>query len=394
MLAPRILHFARNQVFWDCPSLSACEALPAGLPRPMDNAAGPDRHWRGRLQIEKADDLAGGNDQPLSAYWQTAVRKYTSCNITNRGDKLIALWGIAKLVKDAMLVEYAEGLWEENLEDQLAWRVAECKLHKRPITPAHRKIPSWSWASMDGEIIVADRLSDRKHWTVRDHNGRPLSLDLVGVKKYARALPPVFDEPAPFLQQRVKSDGAVPTKASKFDTQIDRPRHPTGDNSKNLKKIDDDAEPALHNSSIPIQGHINCGMVRFNEVKKAWLLHIDNGLDFDIEAYPDTIPGSIEKEHPTQFVVLSAKKVVRPKSEVFDATPEDSDNDEEIDIEGHGILLEDVSTPHDGHYRRTGALRFRVATVEVFHTLLVTVGSEGLTAKEFDPKRGRKFWLD
>lgn len=109
MLAPRILHFARNQVFWDCPSLSACEALPAGLPRPMDNAAGPDRHWRGRLQIEKADDLAGGNDQPLSAYWQTAVRKYTSCNITNRGDKLIALWGIAKLVKDAMLVEYAEG---------------------------------------------------------------------------------------------------------------------------------------------------------------------------------------------------------------------------------------------------------------------------------------------
>lgn len=247
---------------------------------------------------------------------------------------------------------------------------------------------------MDGEIIVADRLSDRKHWTVRDHNGRPLSLDLVGVKKYARALPPVFDEPAPFLQQRVKSDGAVPTKASKFDTQIDRPRHPTGDNSKNLKKIDDDAEPALHNSSIPIQGHINCGMVRFNEVKKAWLLHIDNGLDFDIEAYPDTIPGSIEKEHPTQFVVLSAKKVVRPKSEVFDATPEDSDNDEEIDIEGHGILLEDVSTPHDGHYRRTGALRFRVATVEVFHTLLVTVGSEGLTAKEFDPKRGRKFWLD
>jgi hypothetical protein len=215
----------------------------------------------------------------------------------------------------------------------------------------------------------------------------------VGVKKYARALPPVYDEPAPFLQQRVKSDGAVPTKASKFDTQIDRPRHPTGDNS-NVKKIDDDAEPALHNSSIPIQGHINCGMLRFDEVKKAWLLHLDNGLDFDIEAYPDTIPGSIEKEHPTQFVVLSAKKVVRPKSEVFDATPEDSDNDEEIDIEGHGILLENVSTLPNDHYRRTGAFRFRVATVEVFHTLLVTVGSEGLTSKEFDSKRGRKFWLD
>nr|POE72082.1 hypothetical protein CFP56_11958 [Quercus suber] len=31
MLAPRILHFQRRQVFWQCPSLTACESAPGGL---------------------------------------------------------------------------------------------------------------------------------------------------------------------------------------------------------------------------------------------------------------------------------------------------------------------------------------------------------------------------
>lgn len=397
MLAPRILHFARNQVFWDCPSLSACEALPAGLPRPMDTAAGPDRHWRGRLQLEGTNDLAGPNDQPLSAYWQTAVRKYTSCDITNRADKLIALWGIAKLIKDAMLVEYGEGLWEENLEDQLAWRVAECKLSERPITPAYRQIPSWSWASMDGEIIVADRLSDQKHWTVRDHNRRLLSLDLIGVKRYARAVQPSSNESVPFLQHRVKSDSVLEVKSSKArpqkDEQNSRDERNPGTSS-NPKKFEEDTEPVLHNSSIPIQGYVNCGMLKFDELKKIWLLRPHYGDTVDIEAYPDTIPGSKDLQHHSNFVVLSAKKVVRPKSEVFCSQPEDIVSNEDVDIEGHGILLKNTGQRSNLHFRRTGAFRFRVANEDEFNSLLVTAGSEHLSSANFDRKQGLKFWLD
>lgn len=363
----------------------------------MDSSSGPDRHWRGRLQIQEVDDLTGGNDQPLSSYWQTAVRKYTSCNITNRSDKLIALWGIAKLVKDAMLSEYAEGLWEENLEDQLAWRVAECRLEKRPDTPANRKIPSWSWASMDGEIIVADRLSDQKHWTVRDHNGRPLSLDLVGVKRYVQPTPSTFSQHVPFLQQRVKSDGFVQTKTTKTNTRGDglgRPSTiPFGEDSRD-KAIDNDAEPVLHTNSIPIQGHISNGLLNFNELKKAWILHPCNRPDLDMEAHPDTLPGSKNLQHSTQFVVLSAKKVVRPKSDVYCAGTEDLEQHTDIDVEGHGIILENATSPCNGHYRRTGAFRFHFDNEDMFHSLLVTAVSDTLTDREFDPHRGRKFWLD
>ncbi|KAF2627960.1 HET-domain-containing protein [Macroventuria anomochaeta] len=403
MLAPRILHFARNQVFWDCPSLSACEALPAGLPRPMDTISGPDRHWRGRLQEPGGSrDLAGPNDQPLSVYWQTAVRNYTSCNLTQRSDKLIAIWGIAKLIKDAMGVEYGEGLWADNLEDQLTWRVAECELKERPVTKK-RTFPSWSWASMDGEIIIADRLSDKKHWTVCDHNGRRLELDLIGVKRYAHALQPRSTqprsaEPTPFLQNRAQSDSVLEVKALK-QNQRNAPGHqinnpPSKDHSP--QKINEDAEPMLHNRSIPIQGHINCGMLSFDAVKKAWLLHLHNARDLDIEAYPDTIPGPKDLQHHCSFVVLSAKKVVQPKSEVI-STQTGHHTAEDIEIEGRGVLLEAVRKPRkDGqdHFRRTGALRFRVENEEAFRKLLCTKGWEKLPAEKYSAKRGRKFWLD
>jgi hypothetical protein len=95
-------------------------------------------------------------------------------------------------------------------------------------------------------------------------------------------------------------------------------------------------------------------------------------------------------------VVLSAKKVIRPKSEVFCNLPGEL-HDNDVEIEGHGILLETVGQDpkdHLWHFRRTGAFRFRARTEQEFNMLLVTAGSEGLPAEEFDTKRGRKFWLD
>jgi hypothetical protein len=363
----------------------------------MDATAGPDRHWRGRLQEpEQSDDIAGPNDQPLSSFWQTAVRNYTRCNLTERSDKLIALWGIAKLLKDAMGVEYGEGLWEGNLEDQLTWRVAECKLKARPEPSKKRKIPSWSWASMDGEIVVADRLSNRPHWTVCDHNGHPLELDLVGVKRYARSSLFRPSGPGPVLQHRVQSDSVLEVKPPKTTEKKDGSH--AGEN-KTAKKFDEDAEPVLHTSSIPIQGYVNHGMLGFDATRKAWVFCLQDGADLDIEAYPDLVPGSTNFQESSDFVVLSAKKVIQPKSEVSDMQSGQDRKKADIEIEGRGILLEFVAVdPKDGkdHYRRTGAFRFRVANEQVFEqSMLVTVGDEISSSEKVDVRSNRKkFWLD
>lgn len=386
MLAPRILHFAKNQIFWDCPSLSACEALPNGLPRPMDTSAGPDRHWKGRLQLEGDEDVAGPNDQPLSTFWQTAVRKYTRCNITKRSDKLIAIRGIAKLVKDRMGVEYGEGLWEGNLEDQLAWRVAECQLVERPITEG-RKIPSWSWASMDGEIIIADRLSDKGHRTVCDHNGHDLELDLKGVKRYARSsLPRRASGPIPRLQHRVQSDSVLEIKQSEARSHQ---KEPHNDHSGTSEVVDEDAEPTLHSHSIALQGHINSGTLEFSDLNKAWTLRLSVADLFRMDAYPDTLPGLTESSHLVNFVVLSVKKTLTPR-----IISNDADMGETVEFEGRGILLEPVGQGTGDRFRRVGAFDFRGADVETFNCLLTTAGWQKLPPQEFDTKLGRKIWLD
>ncbi|KAF2093753.1 HET-domain-containing protein, partial [Rhizodiscina lignyota] len=178
MLAPRILHFSKNQIFWDCGTLSACEVLPSGLPQPIDTISGTDRHWRQRLQdpsLPQQGPLAGEATDSLEQFWKRAVQSYTKCNLTNGGDKLVAIWGVAKLVRAALDEEYCVGMWERNFKEQLAWRVADCRTSSRP---RPLRAPSWSWASMDGAIELQDRLTSERLYAISSHDGKEIAFDL------------------------------------------------------------------------------------------------------------------------------------------------------------------------------------------------------------------------
>ncbi|CAN9404731.1 unnamed protein product [Alternaria alternata] len=172
ILSPRILHFTKHQIFWDCGTLSACEVFPNGLPFPLDHKASTDRHWRGRLvgSTVSSNALTGVNDNESSyTFWMSAVQNYTECNLTSQGDKTIAIWSIAKLLRDVMREQYAVGMWSEALEEQMAWRVRENqKCENMPELDA--SIPSWSWASVRGSIVPQHRLALRSY-TVTDHDG-------------------------------------------------------------------------------------------------------------------------------------------------------------------------------------------------------------------------------
>ena len=406
MLAPRILHFAEKQIFWDCPSLSACETLPGGLPQPMDRVAGPDRHWRGRLQVSEGSDepLAGAIDQSMESFWKTAVRKYTGCNLTNGSDKLIAMWGIAKLVRDALGVEYADGLWQENLEDQLAWHVAECNMIKRPSESPEwnlaRDIPSWSWASMDGEIVVPDRMSDKPHYRVTDHDGGQIQLNIKGRQRPVNNMP--TKPSAPPMPARVQSDSGPEIQRRTMQLQKE---HGDLSGEKDFhqsivpKKINDDEEPKLVSQSIRIQGHVGRGRLESNEAGDKWMLQVRGAADFEIEAFPDTLPNLRDPVDVwPYYVVLSAKQVYIPQSFWSDAPePQRQEKDthrdthrlasidelvetepqEEVDYTGHGILLKSAGR---NHFRRTGAFRFAHASEHVFQKLQASDNC--------------KFWLD
>lgn len=373
----------------------------------MDKAAGPDRHWRGRLQEpeDNYDNLAGVVDQSMNAFWKTSVQKYTDCNLTKGKDKLLALWGVAKLVRDALGVEYGEGLWEENLEDQLAWRVKECKLLERPSESSEealaRTIPSWSWASMDGSIVVPDRLSDQPHFKITDHNGRNLTFDLKGVR--SRGLAPAVIRPgrenSPSLQ-RGNSDTTSEFHVRKQQLHKENPEYhdeKSYHRASSPEAIDKDAPPKFYSTSIKIQGHVRRGQLVPNDAGLGWVLKLDGVEDGVFEAFPDLIP---QTEVCPYVIVLAAKQVVKAPILALESTISPADtptvssfaqSDKEFDYAGHGILMKDVG---NHHFHRTGAFRFEGASEETFRKLQETDELGSIVDGFYSAQRGRKFWLD
>lgn len=364
----------------------------------MDSTAGPDRSWRGRLQQpEESTELAGANDQSLEYFWKTAIRRYTVCDLTKGRDKLIAMWGIAKLVRDAAGVEYGAGLWEQNLENQLAWRVLDCTLEVRPSESTaeaiQRPIPSWSWASMDGRIEVADRMTGTPHYAVKDHYNRPLAFDLKGVKR--TPAPPKISEQPPPLQPRGMSDSGVELQRRSKELQeeqnivLDLAGHPR---SHSPEKIDRDAEPAFHSTSLPIQGHVGRGRLEWSEAKKKWAFEIEGLDNEDLEVFPDTIPKiSDPVDAQPFFVVLSAERNTQSFDLSVATTADGVDNATDFQVSGVGLLMKNAG---QHHFRRTGALFFRNIDVKDFARLQQTYEYKDLPPDKYDFQLGRKFWLD
>ncbi|WXC58414.1 hypothetical protein SNK03_004312 [Fusarium graminearum] len=85
--------------------------------------------------------------------WRLMVQTYSSCDLTQRGDILIAILGVAKRFDEFYPNDkYMMGLWKEALHTDLTWEsnASEGAPVKRDTSLA----PSWSWASLTGGKIT------------------------------------------------------------------------------------------------------------------------------------------------------------------------------------------------------------------------------------------------
>lgn len=141
LLAPRVLHFADEQIFWECFTAHKCEGFPRGIPlySPLKN-----------LDQLLESSQSSGKQQNLGIFnlWNDLVKAYTKCALTRQRDKLIAFSGLARLFHDNNGDEYIAGLWRSRLAEHLDWRVYK---PAAKITSEYRA-PSWSWASLDGPV--------------------------------------------------------------------------------------------------------------------------------------------------------------------------------------------------------------------------------------------------
>ncbi|TVY68029.1 hypothetical protein Focb16_v002343 [Fusarium oxysporum f. sp. cubense] len=80
--------------------------------------------------------------------WYEMVTSYSVRNLTNDGDKIMAIAGLAYFIQQSTGFKYAAGLWDETLPFNLLW-VVDSGAKRRP---SGRSVPTWSWASVDGKI--------------------------------------------------------------------------------------------------------------------------------------------------------------------------------------------------------------------------------------------------
>ncbi len=161
LLAPRVLHFCKDQITWECRHVDAAECFPHGVSK-MELSSGRIAE-RARL---KANLLERYNFKPLAQdlwnktrdaheNWKHVVERYSATRLANLGDRLIALAGVAELVSYQIgnKVTYIAGMWESYLASQLLWHVNPKYENGKFIYPQWRppewRAPSFSWAAVE-----------------------------------------------------------------------------------------------------------------------------------------------------------------------------------------------------------------------------------------------------
>jgi hypothetical protein len=88
--------------------------------------------------------------QDSALLWALMINEYTKRTLTFSRDKLPALSSLAAYFWMCTNDTYLAGLWKSHLPGGLLWYVHSPKLTKKPLK---YRAPSWSFASLDGEII-------------------------------------------------------------------------------------------------------------------------------------------------------------------------------------------------------------------------------------------------
>lgn len=169
-LAPRILHFSPEGVSWECRVTTAWERAPLGF-------SGLQDAWSLELAmtlIKMRRLFSGPHYVPVD--WPRLVREFTSCQLTDRSDRLVALAGIARVLASTVKDQYVAGLWSKDLPEALVWRTTSTQHYG---STASYFSPSFSWAAADCEVSYSamphGMLLDNTSAVFVKHREKPLS---------------------------------------------------------------------------------------------------------------------------------------------------------------------------------------------------------------------------
>ncbi|KAH0536429.1 hypothetical protein FGG08_006698 [Glutinoglossum americanum] len=155
LLAPRTLHCAKDQLFWECEHMFANESHPNGTDTLLNRQPNEFRRMVSRFSQGSTTATAVINSihREPDVAWLSLVREYTKCKLTRDEDILIAFSGLARRWSEMLPDQYLAGLWKQSLEEGLLWhREAMILKYLSGETSLRWRAPSWSWASFKGAV--------------------------------------------------------------------------------------------------------------------------------------------------------------------------------------------------------------------------------------------------
>lgn len=231
LLAPRTVHFSKQQLFWECTMSQSLEEAPAVkvdnkqpsargtrldlktwdvyapklLEEPKKRGLGLNYIWssfkalHGRDEthlrkeslahnsnlLEQTKRMCYGGDNwqpthPLITYWSAILTGYSSSELTYKQDSLVAIAGLAKVLFTRTGIRYAAGLWMTQIPRQLLWN----PIHAAPLQCDGKYVaPSWSWASYPSFLAHRGRLDPILETKGAMDLIKVLSVDVEGVMK-------------------------------------------------------------------------------------------------------------------------------------------------------------------------------------------------------------------
>ncbi|KAH8656755.1 heterokaryon incompatibility protein-domain-containing protein [Ilyonectria robusta] len=164
LLAYRILHFASDQIFFECNSHFVSE----------DGAVVPGR-WNSIYQEPEPSSTQiarMSRHSEIHQLWYFILENFTGRNMTLETDQLPAISGLASLIRGKLRakrasdggietsagIKYVAGLWSDAIVEGLGWQSLGKKKHNHhlpdelPLSGETGYIaPTWSWASYSGK---------------------------------------------------------------------------------------------------------------------------------------------------------------------------------------------------------------------------------------------------
>lgn len=168
ILSPRLVHFTKDGVFWECLSYVASENhdFDFHFTHIQDPLFASEENHMFPVMARAAVSGSFQTWQRLYEVWARLIEDYTGRKMTFQEDKFAALAGLTTAFKRQLQDVSIAGLWRADFHMGLLWSVEsyssihsiylEYSRYKAPEWKAAIPgIPSWSWASIDGPIYYS-----------------------------------------------------------------------------------------------------------------------------------------------------------------------------------------------------------------------------------------------